>query len=398
MPLSEIADSTKELTGCADAPLVLHTRVVSGTGGGPEKTILNSPRYLVPHGYDSICAYMYPPDDSGFGALQQMAADAHAPLVGIKDRGAFDTRVVREMVDLCRSRRVAIWHGHDYKSNALGLLLRRWWPMKLVTTVHGWGKIGPRTRLYYAIDRFCLRYYEKVICVSSDLHDQCRLRAKDMSRYELIENAIDTERYARRRSPEAVKQRLGFANGRILIGAVGRLSEEKNFLGLIRAVKRLIEDGAKIDIAIAGDGDQREQLEAEVDRLKIADHVHLLGYRSDTLELYQAFDVFALSSLREGLPNVLLEAMALEVPVVATRIAGVPRLVKDGENGVLVEPGDEDELVRGLASLLADASLREQYAQAGRRTIEEDYSFERRMERVARIYNELLQTSPDNPR
>jgi glycosyltransferase involved in cell wall biosynthesis len=101
-------------------------------------------------------------------------------------------------------------------------------------------------------------------------------------------------------------------------------------------------------------------------------------------------DAFALSSLREGLPNVLLEAMALDVPVVTTRVNGVPRLVQDGRNGLLVNPGDREGLTAALAGLLGNAGLRELFRAAGRRTVETRYSFAARMRRLKNLYDELL--------
>src|SRR5262249_34526895 len=105
---------------------------------------------------------------------------------------------------------------------------------------------------------------------------------------------------------------------------------------------------------------------------------------------YQALDVFALSSVREGLPNVVLEAMALEVPVVATRIAGLPHLIRDGNNGLLVAPGRVDELAQALRRLLGDAELRGQFAEKGRRLVEERYSFATRMQKIGSLYDSLL--------
>jgi glycosyltransferase involved in cell wall biosynthesis len=101
-------------------------------------------------------------------------------------------------------------------------------------------------------------------------------------------------------------------------------------------------------------------------------------------------DVFALSSLREGLPNVLLEAMALEVPVVATRVAGIPRLVRDNANGLLIEPGSVEAITRALTLLLQDAALRLRLGPAGRATLEAGYSFAARMAKLAALYDELL--------
>ena len=106
---------------------------------------------------------------------------------------------------------MAIWHGHDYKSNALGLLLRPMHPMRLVTTVHGWVRHTKRTRLYYAIDRFCLPRYERIICVSEDLRERCLESGVAEARCVLVENGIDTEAYPPPLEVAEAKLRLGFA-------------------------------------------------------------------------------------------------------------------------------------------------------------------------------------------
>jgi glycosyltransferase involved in cell wall biosynthesis len=369
-------------------PVVLDVRVVTGSGGGPDKTILHSPRFLP--GYRNLCAYLHPPGDPGFEALRRQAAQLQAPLVEIPDRGPWDGRVAVALVRLCRRERVRIWHGHDYKSNALGLLVRQFWPMRLVTTVHGWVQHTWRTPLYYAIDRLCLPRYEQVICVSADLHERCRACGVPERRCRVIENGIDTAEYARRRSPAEAKAWLGLPPGRLLIGAVGRLSAEKGFDLLIRAASALLSQGHDISLALIGAGDERPRLQALIAELGCGERVRLWGYQADTVGLYEAMDVFALSSLREGLPNVLLEAMALEVPVVATRVGGVPRLIADGDNGLLVDPGSADALAAALGRLAADPDLRRQLARAGRRTVEERYSFAARMDQVRALYDALL--------
>lgn len=369
--------------------MVLHTRVVTGEGGGPEKTILNSPRFLTNHGYRSLCAYMHPPDDAGFTSLKERAATCGAGLVSIPDRGIRDLRVVKQMLQVCRREQVSIWHAHDYKSNALGLLLRRFWPMHLVTTVHGWVRVTRKTPLYYWIDRQCLKRYERVICVSDDLRQTCLSNGVSADRCRLVDNAIDTEQYRRTLDVSRAKAEVALPRERFVIGAVGRLSAEKAFDLLIRVVARLIENGHDVELVIAGEGDERDLLEELIASQPDPTRFRLLGHRSDVMQLMQAMDLFVLSSLREGLPNVLLEAMALEVPVVATRIAGVPRLVSSGENGLLVPAGDEQEMCDAIRSLLTDRSRCNDYALAGRRTIEERFSFAHRMQEMAGIYDEL---------
>jgi glycosyltransferase involved in cell wall biosynthesis len=373
----------------AEACVVLHTRVVAGSGGGPDKTILNSPRFLAGSGYRALCAYLHPPADPGFPQLEARARLRQAPLLSVPDRGPCDWRVVPRLLDICRRQRVAIWHGHDYKSNALGLLLRRFWPMRLVTTVHGWVHHTRRTPLYYGIDRLCLPRYESVICVSEDLRQRCLACGVPADRCALVENAIDTAEFSRRLPAAEARELLGVPPGRFAIGAVGRLSAEKGFDVLIRSVAQLLKAGLDVELLIAGEGEEMPRLRSLIAELGAEARIRLLGYVPDTRKLYEALDLFALSSYREGLPNVLLEAMALAVPVIATRIAGVPRLVRDGENGLLVAPGDPQGLARGLAGLLADGLLRNRLGRAGRTTVERDYSFEVRMRKIRAIYDNL---------
>jgi glycosyltransferase involved in cell wall biosynthesis len=370
--------------------VVLDVRVVTGEGGGPDKTILNSPRFLEASGYRNPCAYLRPRGDRGFPVLRERARRYGAPLIEIDDDGPLDFRVPFRLLDLCRRERVRIWHGHDYKSNLLGLLLARFWRMKLVTTVHGWVNYTRRTPLYYAVDRLCLPRYEKVLCVSKDLVAAAVGCGVPEDRCLLLENGIDTDEYRRRLSREEAKQRLGATPGRTLIGSVGRLDPEKGFDLLIGAADQLLREGLDVELWIAGGGIEQAALQRQIEQLGRKDRIRLLGFRDDTISFYQAMDVFALSSLREGLPNVLLEAMALEVPVVATRIAGIPGLIQDGENGLLIAPGNREELAQALRRLLADPDLCRHFARAGRQTIETRHSFRARMDRVRAVYDELL--------
>ncbi len=336
---------------------------------------------------------MHPPGDPGFELLRHKARTWNVPLHAIRDRGPWDWRVAHHLLKICRHERVAIWHGHDYKSNALGLLLRPFWPMRLVTTVHGWVKQTSRTPLYYRIDRECLPHYERVICVSDDLRDRSLECGVEPGRCLVLDNAIDTSEYFRRHSIADAKRRLGFSPDRLLVGSIGRLSAEKGFPVLIDAVDCLLSHGFDFELCIAGDGDEDDRLRALISRIGRQDRIHLLGYRADTIALYEAMDVFALSSLREGLPNVLLEAMALEVPVVATRIAGVPRLIETGINGLLAEPGSIDDLRRALEALLTDPALRARLGQGGRKTIVDRHDFPTRIKTLGRMYDELLELS-----
>jgi glycosyltransferase involved in cell wall biosynthesis len=310
----------------------------------------------------------------------------------VPDRGPLDRSVLREMLAICKHYNVRIWHGHDYKSNLIGLMLRPFWSMKYVTTVHGWVKHTSRTPLYYAVDRWSLPFYHHVICVSQDLADRLRGLGVGDDRLSLIQNAIDERAFDRRAAPAdaAMRRELGTPPGRLVVGAAGRLSAEKAFNNLIHAAQTLIGEGIDIELWIAGDGDQRPALEKLIAHRKLAGRVRLLGFHADMKAFYESLDLFALSSLREGLPNVLLEAMAMRVPVVSTEVAGVPRLVRDGETGLLCPIGDVDALAGAMRRALSDATLRSRLADAGRSLIEREYSFARRMLKVRAVYDKVL--------
>jgi glycosyltransferase involved in cell wall biosynthesis len=372
------------------APMVLHVRTITGSGGGPDKTILNSPRFLKQLGYRSICAFLHPPRDDGFEAIRQRATAWHAPIAEIDDRGPIDWRVVPALLNLCREHKVEIWHAHDYKSNLLGLLLRRRHPMRLVTTVHGWVEFTLRTRAYYLVDRWSLPRYEKVICVSEDLLQKARSCGAREHCSVLVENAIDTLQYQRTHPATVAKQRLNWPAARYLVGAAGRLSPEKAFDTLIRAIQVLVKEGTDVGLVIAGDGPERVALESLIKQCGLEERVQLAGFQSDLRPFYEAMDLFVLSSLREGLPNVLLEAMAMEVPVVATQIAGIPRVITDGENGLLVPAGSVAALADALRRSLTSTELRSSLAAAATRTITKRYSFAVRMRKIVALYDELL--------
>lgn len=376
----------------ADRDVVLHTRVVTDAGGGPDKTILLSASHFEDSPYWLAAAYMHPPNDEGFTVVRARAAQYNAPLISIPDRGPTDTSVLRQMLDVCRHYNVRIWHGHDYKSNMLGLMLRPFFPMKLVTTVHGWVKHTMRTPLYYAVDRMCLPYYHHVICVSQDLRDRAVKSGVPEQRCTLIRNAIDTEMYHRQFQPDKalVRQDMKVPRDRVVIGAAGRLSPEKGFADLICAVGDIVGEGKDVELWIIGEGEEHANLQKLIVHLKLEDRVRLLGFRIDMVELYHAMDLFVLSSLREGLPNVVLEAMSMQVPVVATRVAEIPGMIDHGETGLLCPIGDPEQLTANIRDAVSNAALRWRLAHNARRMIEQQFTFKNRMNQVRAIYDAVI--------
>ncbi|MFN0007747.1 MAG: glycosyltransferase [Planctomycetota bacterium] len=377
----------------AGTPLhVLHVRIVTGTGGGPEKTILESPRHLEGTRYRESACWLHAPGDPGIAILEAKARERGCPFTAIEDPHPYDLRTLLRLAALCREQDVRVWHGHDYKSNLFGVLLAKLCDLKLVSTVHGWVKHTEKTPLYFAVDRFALRRYGEVVAVSQDLFDECLRIGVPGDRLTLIENAIDSDVFRRSRAPREspLRDSASLRGGRLLIGAVGRLSEEKGFHLLVEAVERAVDAGCDLELWIAGEGDQEERLRAQISASRHRERFKLLGFRSDNRALFEAFDLFALSSIREGLPNVVLEAMSTEVPVLATRCGGMEAFARDREDALLVGAGSAEALADGLVRLARDPALRALLAWTARRRIETEQGFASRMRRFVEVYDRLL--------
>jgi glycosyltransferase involved in cell wall biosynthesis len=369
-------------------PKVLHLRTVTGHGGGPEKTLLNSQRFIG-DGYTLQLAYIRPVGDDVYD-LPQRAAQLGVSFVDIPERGPLDFRTVRRLSQLIKDSRPDILHAHDYKTNVLAVLLGKWHRLPVMTTVHGYVSQSKKLNLYYRIDRWALRRMDHIVVVSEDLLHRVKQWGIPSTRCSLVENAIDVEQYIRHLPTAEAKCQLGISPRSLVIGAVGRLAAEKALDRLILAVDRLLRTGRNLELIIIGEGAERPRLEALVARLDHGDSIRLLGYRTDTINLYQAMDVLVLCSLREAFPNVLLEALATEVPVVATPVAGVPQIIQHEKNGLLVQPDNVDQLTAALERLASDVVLRKRLAAAGRQVVEEKYSFEVRMRKIRAIYDRLL--------
>jgi glycosyltransferase involved in cell wall biosynthesis len=169
---------------------------------------------------------------------------------------------------------------------------------------------------------------------------------------------------------------------------VGRLAPVKAQHILVAAVDALLQQGRAVRLRLVGDGPMRASLESDVAARGLGGHVIFEGWLNQdrVRELYRGADVFALASFAEGVPVVLMEAMSMEIPSVATRINGVPELIRDSIDGILVAPSDVDELAGAIASLMDDAALRRRLGEAGRRRVMEKYDLARNTERLAEIF------------
>jgi glycosyltransferase involved in cell wall biosynthesis len=374
---------------------VLELRSVRGTGGGPEKTILLGAALADRDRFDVSVAYIRDGRDDVFD-LARRAAALQVNYVEIPERHSLDPGIWLKLARLVRDRAIDIVHSHEYKTDLLARLLARRRGIVPIATAHGWtGQSWRERHVYYPADKRVLSGFPHVIAVSGDIRAELVRGGTDPSRISVLLNAVDPVAFRRDHARrDAVRRGLGRGNDDLVIGAVGRLERQKRFDILIDVFAALALSRPHAHLVIAGDGGLRSALSAQVDRLGVADRVHLLGHREDIADLHQAFDLFVQSSEYEGTPNAVLEAMAMETPIVATDAGGTAELLVDGEHGVIVPVGDRAALSRAIAAALDQPKAARARAEAARRRVEADLSFEARTRRLEAIYTDLV-AEPD---
>ncbi len=382
-------------TSQALAPLVLHARVIANSGGGPDKTIMRSAQYANPDRLRMAAMYIHPRRDKGIETIRQQARAADMRLFEVAETCALDVGSIRAAIQLCRQQRVTVWHAHDYKTDVLGLIVRRFWPMKLVSTVHGFTRETIRTRFYAQIDSWALRRYDHVIAVSPQLVQHCYEHGVSPRRISYIPNAIELNDYHRTMSMRERRTALGVSPDPLIMGVIGRLSIEKGVDRAIRLLAYLRQGYPNLELHIVGDGPQRKTLEKLAKNLNVSTCVRFWGWQEHVLPFYEMMNVLLLPSRTEGLPNVVLEAMAMGVPVAATSVGGVRDLLAWGACGVVLDH-DESTWPNHIAPLLASTDRRDEFARRARARVEKHYTFAGRMAKVFSVYSKVLRIASLN--
>jgi glycosyltransferase involved in cell wall biosynthesis len=314
------------------------------------------------------------------------------PIYALPEAGRFDRTVMEGLRSVAREWKPAVIQSHAVKAHflvrAAGLHRMAPW----VAFHHGYTWPDLRARAYNQLDRWSLRAARRVLTVSQPFRGELMGRGVAAERIGVVHNAIDPQWGRRENTPEAqaaLRARLGIGPEKRVVLIVGRLSPEKDHGALLEAMRRLRSVTPEAHLLIVGDGPERLRIEAAVRALGLTGSVTLAGQVPSAEPYYGIANICVLSSLSEGSPNALLEAMAAGVPVVATAVGGVPEMVSDGESALLIEPGDCPAMTGAIAALLADGELARRLAEKAREVVLERHSPEARTRRLTEIYRRL---------
>lgn len=311
--------------------------------------------------------------------------DYEKPLEAEARRREIEVEVFRMMngpnvpgaLDIIRfacSRGFDVLHTHGYKGDILlGFMPGQTRRLPLVSTVHGWTSVGGITklRLYEWADGLALRRADVVCVVNEAMLAHPRIRGIDPGRLHVVTNGIPELDLRAPLPQDAVAE---FCAGGFTVVSIGRLSPEKGYPHLVRAFAGFHRRHRDTRLLIVGDGPERDGLERLVSELDLKGKVLLPGYRDRAWRYLACCGAFALSSLTEGLPVTLLEAMLTGTPIAATRVGGIPHVVSHGETGLLVPPGDPAALDAALDDIYSDSGRAAGMVDRARRVARERHS------------------------
>jgi glycosyltransferase involved in cell wall biosynthesis len=311
----------------------------------------------------------------------------------IPERRRFDLSVIPSLRRVVESRQPNLLVTHSVKSHFVLWRSHLWEEYPWVASHHGYTATDLKMRVYNRLDRWSLPHADRLVTVCRAFAVQLADAAGvPLDHISVQHNAIRRPQPVSNSDAEALKKRLGIAGNQSIVLSVGRLSREKAHTDLLAAFKHLTESTPEIPVklVIVGDGPERAKLEAAVESSGCKERVIFTGEVNDVRSFYAIADVFALPSHSEGSPNVLLEAMAANLPIVATAVGGVPEMVEDNDSALLVLRNDPRSMAASITRLLTDRELAQRLTAKAATLVDTRHTPENYVRTLVEIYREVI--------
>ncbi len=374
-------------------PRVMHV-VLTLDGGGLERVVLDLAASGHRLGQQVIIVCIEHP-----GPLAAEAAVQGIPVLCVHKRPGFRPATIARLAAMMRDFAPDVVHTHQVGSLMYaGLAARRERIATVVHTEHNnhfahqrWKTNPTRLARMLLLWRFAARFAQRFVCVSEDIARIAVHRLKiPASQVMVILNGIDLTRFADIGVRETTRRSLGISPDACVVGTIGRLTQIKRQDLLVRAFAELLGAFPTAHLVIVGDGALMETLRTLVAQLEIGQQVHLVGYQARPQDFLPALDIFVQTSSIEGLPLAILEARAVGLPVVASKVGGLAEVIDHGHDGFLYEFADHDRLVAILSDLMAHPAVARRVGQAGQARVRANHDQDRMCHAYFSIYDSLL--------
>jgi glycosyltransferase involved in cell wall biosynthesis len=320
--------------------------------------------------------------------LEVMAADG-VRTEFIATRSGYDRAAIGKLRTLIRERRIDILCTHEYRSHLIGMIARRGTTARWVALSRGWTKENLKIRAYHTLDRLVIRFADRIVAVSRSQAERLRNLCIPASRIVVVANAIDAAAFE---SIPAVNlhAKFGLETEAVVAVAAGRFSTEKGQRFLLKASAQAFQRCPRLAVVMFGDGPDRARLIREIASMDLDSRILCPGFEKNLIGCLKGAGLLVNPSQSEGLPNIVMEAMAVSTPVVATAVGGVPELIEDGVSGLLLKYGDVGNMALAMQRMATDPDLRSRLAAAAHDVLDTQYSFDHQAEQLTALYREVL--------
>lgn len=369
---------------------ILHL-IDSGGLYGAENVVLNLMKCQKEKGIQTTLGSIGTKAD-GQKAIEKKAAEFGLPVEAfLMSNGPNISGAVR-IYKYAQINNVDIIHCHGYKANILsGLLPFKYRKIPYISTLHGWTSKNIFTRIWFYewLDAVMIRRADRVVAVSQAMRENLRLKYRNINPVVIYNGINNNDEYNIGEADSYLFN--GLDNKQLKLISIGRLSKEKGFSTLLKAVHYIkTEWNSNVRLFIIGEGPEKDDLMRLAKEYGISDNVTFPGYIDNACKVLKCFDIFVMSSLTEGMPITLLEAMRAGMPIVATAVGGIPEALENGKCGILVPPGSEHDLAKGIVQLYENSLLRDELSINSRVLFRDEFTVEIMEDKYRSVYTDVI--------
>ncbi|UCE67742.1 MAG: glycosyltransferase family 4 protein [Candidatus Zixiibacteriota bacterium] len=373
------------MTGKRNILLYIET---SGPGGA-ERVLLNIARGIDKIRYEPFVIL----HKSRWLREQLLKYDIHTEI--IPSQRSWNISFLFKLIQYCRKHKIGLIHSHLFGANLYACIAAGILRIPIVATFHNELLLHGKSEKYLSLKSFFIRRFaSKIVFVADFMKDDYINKVRFPGKKALtIYNGLDMDLATNDLDISALKAELCVNESDLLVGHIANFRVPKGHKFLIAAAGLVCKELKNVKFLLIGDegdGSLKGEIQDLIIKMDLTDNIRLLGFRDDIPKLLNLMDVFVLSSISEGLPLSVIEAMSASKPVVATDVGGLPEIVIPGKTGYLVKAGNADALAEKLAILLNDQPLREQMGNQGRKAVEKKFSLDAMIEKYQELYAELL--------
>jgi glycosyltransferase involved in cell wall biosynthesis len=366
---------------------ILHIRDSSGIFGS-ERVILTLGQNINREKFDMTLLCM-DRNDGKSETLISTAKNVGIPAVTVAVSGKLDMNAIKKIRTIIKSKNVSIIHSHDFKSDFYGLLASVNLRTARVATAHGSTRDSLMKKFYLFFDEWLIyRFFDKIIAVSQKLKSELGDKYIRKDKIIVIQNGLGMDLVKPQKNSD--EPPLPISEDKSVFAVISRLFPDKGHQYFIEAFSSVHRKYPDTIALIIGNGPRKNHIEKMVSGMGLVDSIYLCDVRNDMDQVYRNIDCLVIPSLTEGLPYVLLEAMAYRVPVLATSVGDIPLLVKNGNTGYLVSPRDIMALERSMVDFLNNRKEANRMAVNGQDLVREFFSADKMVRQTEDLYHSLL--------